>query len=323
MVLANFSRTAARLESIFEQLARLGVLDRQQPGGGQRALARVMQVHAYQVVAGVGEADFLDGAAAGAGLGEGGAEAVQEVGEQEHDRAPVQHAIQEGQGRRDVGAAVLGLEEEHLADEPQNVAPPFARRQEQLDLVGEQQQRDLVAAPRGGNGQRAGNLRRKLALGAAQRAERRGGRDVHRQHHRQFALLAVALHERPPHAIGDVPVNVADLIAGDILAQLLEIHAAALEVAQVGAHHGVVDQAVGAHLHAADAFEQFGNGHDESANLADLTDIPIYRARPAGIRARLVKSPKSYIVKYRHGTGTALKIFLMMASVVTACASAS
>ena len=156
----------------------------------------------------------------------------------------------------------LRLEGEHLADEPQNVAPAFARRQEQLDLVGEQQQRHFVAAARGGNGQRAGDLRRELAFGAAQRTEGRRGRDVHRQHHRQFALLAVALHERPAHAIGDVPINVAHLVAGDVLAQLLEIHAAPLEVAEVGAHHRVVDQAVGAHLDAADGFEQFGDGHD-------------------------------------------------------------
>src|ERR1039457_5638283 len=126
-----------------KQLPRLGVLDGQQPGGGQRAFTRVMEMHAHQVVADVGEAEFLEGAAAWAGLGEGGAEAVQEIGEQEYDRAPVQHAIQEAKGRRDVRAAVLGLEEEHLTDQPQNMAPPFARRQDQLDLIGEQQQRHL------------------------------------------------------------------------------------------------------------------------------------------------------------------------------------
>src|ERR1019366_7851672 len=68
-----------------KQLPRLGVLDGQQPGGGQRAFTRVMEMHAHQVVADVGEAEFLEGAAAWAGLGEGGAEAVQEIGEQEYD----------------------------------------------------------------------------------------------------------------------------------------------------------------------------------------------------------------------------------------------
>ena len=78
---------------------------------------------------------------------------------------------------------------------------------------------------------------------------------------RQFALLAVALHERPAHAVGDVPVNVPHLVAGDVFAQLLEIHAPAFEMAEIGADHRVVDQPIGAHLDAADGFEQFGDGH--------------------------------------------------------------
>ena len=91
----------------FEQLARLGVLDGQQPGRRQRAFARVVQMHAHQVVARVGQADFLRRCRGRRRVGGGGAEAVQKIGEQEHDRAPVQHAIQERQRRRDVGAAVL------------------------------------------------------------------------------------------------------------------------------------------------------------------------------------------------------------------------
>jgi hypothetical protein len=40
-----------------------------------------------------------------------------------------------------------------------------------------------------------------------------------------------------------------------------KIHAASLEMAQVSADHRVVDEAVGAQLHATDSFEQFSDGH--------------------------------------------------------------
>ena len=56
---ANFSRTAARLESTSSNSPVSASSIVSKPGGGQRALARVMQVHADQVVARVGEADFL------------------------------------------------------------------------------------------------------------------------------------------------------------------------------------------------------------------------------------------------------------------------
>ena len=40
-----------------------------------------------------------------------------------------------------------------------------------------------------------------------------------------------------------------------------EVRAASLEMAQAGADHRVVDEAVGAQLNAADGFEKFGDGH--------------------------------------------------------------
>ena len=59
----------------------------------------------------------------------------------------------------------------------------------------------------------------------------------------------------------DVPVNSAHVVAGHVFAQLLEIHAAPLEAAQIGAAHRVVHETVRADFDAADGFEQFGDGH--------------------------------------------------------------
>ena len=49
------------------------------------------------------------------------------------------------------------------------------------------------------------------------------------------------------------------------MVQLLEVHAAPLEVAQIRADHRVVHEAVRARLHAADGGEQFGEGHGETS----------------------------------------------------------
>jgi hypothetical protein len=163
--------------------------------------------------------------------------------------------------RRDVRAALLGFKGEHFADDAQNVTAPFARGDEQLDLVREEQEGHFVAAAGGGDGQGGGDFHRKLPFGPAEGAKRRGGRDIHRQHHGEFALLAEAFDERAAHAIGDVPVNAAHVIAGHVFAQFLEVHAAPLEPAEVGAHHHVIHQPVGARFHAADRGQNFTEGH--------------------------------------------------------------
>ena len=54
-----------------------------------------------------------------------------------------------------------------------------------------------------------------------------------------------------PGARGHVPVDGADLVAGQVLAHLLEVHAAALEDRVVLAGHGLFDQAAGPDLQAA------------------------------------------------------------------------
>jgi len=137
----------------------------------------------------------------------------------------------------------------------------FARRDEHFHFVGERQQRDLVAVLGGGHRQRGGDFGGELALGAIGRAEagRRG--HIHGEHGGEFAFLAEAFHERAAEAMRDVPVNVAHIVARHVFAEILEIHAAPLEAAQIRAAHRVVHEAVRADFDAADGFEQFGDGH--------------------------------------------------------------
>ena len=64
--------------------------------------------------------------------------------------------------------------------------------------------------------------------------------------------------------MGDVPVNVAHVVAGHVFAQLLEVHAAPLEAAQIRATHRVVLETVRADFDAADGFKEFGEGHGKN-----------------------------------------------------------
>src|SRR5579862_5097885 len=98
-------------------------------------------------------------------------------------------------------------------------------------------------------GERGGDLRGEFTLAPPTRAKCPRGRNVHREDHAEFALLTVTLHERPAHAVGHVPVNVPDVVTGVVLAQILEIHPTPLEMTEVGAHHHIVYEPVGADFH--------------------------------------------------------------------------
>ena len=172
--------------------------------------------------------------------------------------------VQKSERLGNLRAAPARFEHQHFADETENVSPAFPRRDEQFHFIGEEQQRDLVAVLGGGHRERGGDFGGELALGAAGRAEARRRRNVHGEDGGEFAFLAEAFYERAAEAMRDVPVNVAHIVAGDVFAQLLEIHAAPLEAAQIRAAHRVVHETVRADFDAADGFKQFGDGHGKT-----------------------------------------------------------
>src|SRR5260221_6118496 len=98
------------------------------------------------------------------------------------------------------------------------MTPAFARRNEQLDSVAEEQEGDFVTAAGGREGQRAGYLRGKLTFGSADRAERGGSRNIQSKHHCQLALFTITIYQWPAHAVGDIPVDITDLVSGHVFA---------------------------------------------------------------------------------------------------------
>src|SRR5262249_40084192 len=183
--------------------------------------------------------------------------AVEEVAHQEQDGPAVQHAVGVVEGGADAGAAPLRLEEQHVADQPQDVPRALARRHEPLDAGGEGEQADPGRVANGAGGQHGS----RLALLLQERAELAAAAAVEQQQHGQLALLDEALDERVAHAGGDVPVDGADVVAGLVLADLLEGDAGALEDAAVLAAEQVFDGAAGPQLEAADLADDFAREH--------------------------------------------------------------
>ena len=117
----------------------------------------VAQVEQDEIVALVGQAKLAAQALEGLGR-------LDEIGNDEDDGAAALHVVDEIERGGDIGAAALRRVEKNLADDAQHVLAALGRRDVLLDLVGEEQQADLVAVADGGEGEDAGDLGGQLAL---------------------------------------------------------------------------------------------------------------------------------------------------------------
>ncbi len=144
------------------------------------------------------------------------------------------------------------LEKENLANDTQRMGPAFLRRNEKLDPIAEKKQADLVVVPDCAEGEQAGDFGREFALRLRVAAEIAGCADVHDQHDGQFPLFGELLDESGSEPRRYVPIDRADLVAGLILADLLEVHPAALEDAVVIARENSLDETLGLDFERAD-----------------------------------------------------------------------
>ena len=142
----------------FQQFAGFGVLNREQAGVRQRAFARVMQVQADDIVPRVRKAKFGDDIACGSGTGVSPVRfdsstapltlshsstgetacattpAVQKIRQQKNHRAAVQNVVQKSERDGNIRAATARLEHQHFADEAEQMAAAFARREQIIPL---------------------------------------------------------------------------------------------------------------------------------------------------------------------------------------------
>ncbi len=176
------------------------------------------------------------------------------------------------------------------------MTPPFAWRDEFLDLIGKQNQANLVVVANCREGQHGGNLRRQLPFRLFVRAKQTGAADIHYQHQRQFAFLDEFLDEGMIHAGRHVPINGAHLVTRLILADLVEIHPLPLEHAMVLPSERFTHEPIRANLDLPDFFKYFARNH----RLPNLSLTPRFSA----------PRPSHFIPPTSHyGTGNSSNIF--------------
>ena len=186
---------------------------------------------------------------------------VEQIGHHEYDAALLGDVPEEVGGPGDVGPRPLRLGVEQLADHMEHVVTAAARRDELLQLVREEEQGDAVVIAHRRDRQERAHVRRELPLALPDGAEPRRGRHVHGEVHVQRTLLPVLLDVRDAHAGGDVPVDAADVVAGLVLAHLLEVETRPLEHAAVGAEQELVGEHARLDLDLADLPKDlFGDG---------------------------------------------------------------
>src|SRR5262249_31162236 len=103
---------------------------------------------------------------------------------------------------------------------------------------------------------------------------------------RELTLFAERLDERRPCAGGDVPVDRTDLVAGDVLADGVELHPASLEDAEVLAGEQVIDLAARDDLDPPHFFE----------NILELSRRHGSRRQGTGTDSRTLRTTSSDVV---------------------------
>ena len=86
------------------------------------------------------------------------------IGDEENDRATGDDVVQIIEREARQRAAALRLEKKNFANQTQGVGAPFLRRNEKLDLIGEEKEPDLVVVADGAEGEQTGDFRRQLAF---------------------------------------------------------------------------------------------------------------------------------------------------------------
>ena len=164
----------------------------------------------------------------------------------------------------------------------------LGRLDELLDAVAEEEQADAVLVGDGREGERGRDFGGQVALGHGTGAVAVGGGDVDEEHQGQFALFAVFFHEGGAGAGGDVPVDRADVVAGLVLADFLELHALALEDRMVAARKDVLHRAAGADFDAADFAECFAGEHgvfsEKLKEKSEKMRWGVFRVTAPGVR---------------------------------------
>ena len=228
----------------FEGSAGFGVGDDDDAGIGERFVDGVADSDGDQVVA------------AGCGAEAGRLDGGEEVGDEEDGGAAALDPDKVLKGSCEVGAGRSGAGAQDFADDAEDMGGAAGGANVALGAAGKEEQADTVLVPDCGEGEDGGDFGGEGALGDGRGAGELGCGDVDDEDDGEVAVFAVAADEGFAGAGVGVPVECADIVAGDVGAEFIELEAAAAEDGVVLAEEEGVDEAAGAQLDGADAGEE-------------------------------------------------------------------
>jgi hypothetical protein len=202
-------------------LAGLGIGQGEQAQVGQRHLQRVIQAQRHDLMPprkppqGVVPAGLAD-----------------EVGDHEHQRAAAQQALGSTQQITEHGdAGARGRAFAQAADQRQHLPPAHARRHQARRLARAiepiQQCPDAIAMAGDQPGQQRHQFLGHLALGALGRTELDAAGEIDQEPCGEIAVFGVLAHMGHLQPCGDVPVDVAHVIAMLVFAQIRQVESTA------------------------------------------------------------------------------------------------
>ena len=152
-----------------------------------------------------------------------------EVAEHKGRTSALCHSREEFERATDVGAATLGMKVYQFAYDIQYMLAPLLGRNILLNLVGEEDNANLVVVLYGTERQCGCNLSHHVALSLTLSAKVERTAHIDEQHHCEFALLLKHLDVWAVESCRDIPVDVPDVVAKLIFAHLAKRHSPSLE----------------------------------------------------------------------------------------------
>jgi len=227
-------------------LAGLGIVERDYSGTGQLFIDRIAHAEGDDVVA----------ACRGAKLA--GLDGGQEIGDEEDGSPALMHTGEVFECSTDIGARGFGVRPEHFTDDAEHVRGAAGRAEVAFGPAGKEEEANAVLVADGGEGKDGADLGGEIGLGAGKGAGTLGGADIDGEDDGEVAVFAVATDGGLAGAGVGLPIDRADIIAGNVGAELIEFDAASAEDGMVLTEEEAVDETAGADFDGADAIEQLG-----------------------------------------------------------------
>ncbi len=155
-------------------------------------------------------------------------------------RGAIVYAVRSSSPRSVAPVSTRGGPVQHPVQQVQHVPPAASRRDHRVDAVAVEHRAHAVAVPRQDPRQHGDELARHRLLLDGARAEIDRRAQVEQEPRGDLALLVVLAHVGRLQPRGDVPVDVPDVVAVHVLAQVGEVEAvAAKERPVVAVQHAV------------------------------------------------------------------------------------